>query len=475
MAVEEMSPQRKSAYYRWRQAQQEAQKGHFEKAVELARSALEEDPEYIDLRMWLAQQFIRHDEPRRASHELEEIIHIQQGNEQAWELLRQVDPAAAARLERLREIAPDPFVSRRTAPLTDDVADVEEFVTEDDWETGGDDAERSIGPDPFISHVNADDFVEPDELVDQTAGESTSEPTSPATVAPARAPAAAPAPATAQRGGYAWEYEQDREFLAKWEAEPVVRAMTAKIQELWHDLDAWDSVLALCAHADKHLHPQIFHAAQQAAAKLAVETPELFVVPERCMHPVIIKDHPPTIAVPTGLMRAMTPEQMLFQIGREIGHIHTGYVAQMQVVKVITARRTALAGDLASTLNDFLTDRLRGWDDGLDKERIQRLKKLGHAWQQRCELTADRAGLICCGDIEVACTTMAKTTARSVDEAAVLTVERFLKQFEGRDVGALAAIPVEESPSRNPQYVAYRIHMLRWWATTPLAKSLLGK
>jgi hypothetical protein len=145
----------------------------------------------------------------------------------------------------------------------------------------------------------------------------------------------------------------------------------------------------------------------------------------------------------------------------------------MQVVKIVTNRKAQLAGDLASTLRDFLGDTAKYWDQGLSREEIDRLKKLGHAWQQRCELTADRAGLICCGDVVVACTAIAKTTAKSIDDAAKTTVGGFLKQFEGEDVGKLAAIPVEESPSRNPRYAAYRIHMLRWWAKTPEAMAML--
>ena len=181
------------------------------------------------------------------------------------------------------------------------------------------------------------------------------------------------------------------------------------------------------------------------------------------------------VAVPTGLIRAMKPGEMIFQIGREIGHIHTGYLAPMQAVKIITNRKARLIGDLASTLDEFLRANLKYWDEGLSKDDTERLKKLGHAWQQRCELTADRAGLVCCESVEIACAAIAKTTAKSIDEASVLTMDRFLEQFAGRDVGDLARIPVEESPSRNPAYAAYRIHMLKWWATTPeCTKAMYG-
>ena len=47
-------------------------------------------------------------------------------------------------------------------------------------------------------------------------------------------------------------------------------------------------------------------------------------------------------------------------------------------------------------------------------------------------------------------------------------------EYAALNIGELAKIPVPESPSRNPQYAAYRIHMLRWWATTPTFAQLMS-
>jgi len=497
MAMDEVSQQRKSAEFKWHQAQQEAHKGHVDKAADLARIALEEDPGFHDVRLWLARLYLDHGEARKASAQLEEIIHADRENQEAWALMRKADPGTATRLERVQSIAPDPFVAKRTAPLTDDLADddyldddyVDEppsagigrdpFVhtdfTDDIIDEEPDDEQPApvdqppagtIGKDPFIKGGPTTDAIVSDDEVEKRPTAAT--PT--ATVAPATQPRKAPEP----RGGHPWEFEQDRQFLAKWEAEPMVARMTAMVHELWTDMDAWDSVLALCAHSDRRLHATLFEAATLAATRLGVKPPDLYTVPERCMHPVIIKDNDPILAVPTGVIRAMTEEEMLFQIGREIGHIHTGYLAQMQIVKIICNRKARLVGDLASTLRDFISDHLKGWELDVKRDELDRLKKLGHAWQQRAELSADRAGLVCCRDIDVACAALAKTTAKSIDDAAKLTAEAFLAEFEGRDVGELAAIPVPESPSRNPQYAAYRIHMLRWWATTPTFQKLMS-
>lgn len=460
MAMDDVSPQRKVAMFKFHQAEQEMSRGHVDRGLQLAREAIREDPTYLDAHLWLAQRFVAMDEPRKASHELETVLHADPKNEVAWQLMEQVDPASANRLRRLQSIAPDPFVVQNRAPLTEDVAEIEDYVDDDEpVDFGGDGGDPFLAGDVDESVIGTwgDDEEEEGDYEEEGEGDEVAESTG----------------AGANSAPHFWEYEQDRQFLAKWEAEPVIAEAVVKIQELWKDIEAWDYVLNLCAHANPSLHEKIFQAAKKASERLGVEMPELFVFPERCMHPVLIKDQPPLLAVPTGVLRAMTPDEALFQIGREIGHLNTGYLAQMQMVKIVTNRKAQLVGDLASTLRDFLGGTVKYWDAQLSRDEIDRLKKLGHAWQQRCELTADRAGLVCCGDVVVACTAIAKTTAKSIDEASTMTVGAFLKQFEHEDVGKLAAIPVEESPSRNPRYAAYRIHMLKWWATTPAGMNVL--
>ena len=465
MATDEMSPQRKAAHLKWRQAQQEGKKGRADKAIELARAALDDDPEFLDVRMWIAQQYIDAGDTRKATRELEEVIHADQDHQEAWGVLREIDAPTAQRLERLQDIAADPFVTQRADAASDALGGMDELLEDgDDAEPDDGLAPGEIGADPFYAEIaDADefeDFADRDQPADGDQPADT----------PDTEQATAPAPQAS--GAMPWEYEQDREYLAKWAAEPAVIYMVASIQELWKELDVWDSLLQLCAHADIHVHPKLFEAAQAAAAGVGVDVPELFTFPERVMHPVIIKDKTQMLAIPTGLMRGMSQPEIIFHIGRKLGHLRTGYLPHLQTVEIVTDRKAALVADVASSVRDFLADHMERWDTGVSKDEIARHRKLGHAWQQRCELSADRAGLLACRDADVACAALARGTARSPEDTPLLSVERFLKQFEGQDVGGLAAIPPAESPLHSLSYTAYRIHMLRWWASTPDYKAL---
>lgn len=264
-------------------------------------------------------------------------------------------------------------------------------------------------------------------------------------------------------------------MLAKWQAEPTVKRMIAGIRTGWgEEADVFESVYNLCAHGDRHSHATSFEAVNKASETLAIEAVEIYIVPERSMDIVVIRDQPPCIAVPTGVLRGMEPQEQVFQIARSIFYVRAGYLPEWQAADIILDRKTRMFGDCASVLRETLAEQAGPWRDELSAEDIERLRKLAHAWQQRVTLSADRAGLLTCGDIDVACLAIAKATAKSAEAAAAMTVDSFLEQFAGQDAAALAAIPPEASPDGSDSYAAYRIRMLRWWASTPQGQELLA-
>lgn len=93
-------------------------------------------------------------------------------------------------------------------------------------------------------------------------------------------------------------------------------------------------------------------------------------------------DRKPYIVLGSTLVKFMTPEQLHFIIGHECGHIAMGHVIYQSAVNALAA--------LAK--NDPYIGTLVNSTAGLAL----------NAWSRRSEITADRAGLLCCGDLEVA-------------------------------------------------------------------------
>ena len=502
---QEMSPERNQAYHKMRQAQVEEQKHHLDKAIALAREGLHLDPTYSELRLWLAELYERNQEPRKASPELQELIHQDRSNQAAWDHLKRVDPAAADRLERLTHLAPDPFVAKhniKAGAAEDDLLleDVEGFGQEmeelDDLQYQGETELASLEEvegefDPLlegaegIQEKHGNVFADDDDdfglaggdalLVDDLAVEPEPEPVAyaqPAAAEPAVAVAPAPVAEAAPVTPYSWEHEQDRPFRDKLMQWPAFSFMVERIEAAWEEEREWEIIHGHLAHADSKQHPDLFQAAQDAAERLALSKPELYLVPERFTQPEIFRGNPVQIAVPTGILRGFSAEEKAFIMGRWLGSVAAGQLAHLQASHVIIGRKVRI-DDCAMAVRDRLESITNGWKSHVEKEQIPKLQAICHAWEQRAVLSSDRAGFVSCRDLDVACHAIAKSTVKYADDAMKLTTDTFLRDFEGQDVGALAAIPIEDGPCSSKPYAAYRIAMLRWWASTPEGQAYL--
>lgn len=93
-------------------------------------------------------------------------------------------------------------------------------------------------------------------------------------------------------------------------------------------------------------------------------------------------DEDPFIVIGSPLVRVMSPKQLKFIIGHECGHIAMGHVMYHTLVSsasIFTAYIPIIGNILNSSAGMLL-----------------------NAWSRRSEITADRAGLLCCGDLDVA-------------------------------------------------------------------------
>ena len=85
MANDEMSVERRAAYYKFREAQQAASHNRLDEAIGLAHDALEEDPTYTEVRHWMAELYVQHGQTRKASAVYQEILHEDREDQKAWE------------------------------------------------------------------------------------------------------------------------------------------------------------------------------------------------------------------------------------------------------------------------------------------------------------------------------------------------------------------------------------------------------
>lgn len=106
----------------------------------------------------------------------------------------------------------------------------------------------------------------------------------------------------------------------------------------------------------------------------------------------------PSLVINNDYLWAFAPEELAYLIARQIGHIHCGHIYYLDVLK--GARQL-----LDSALPDVLGRMILG---GTGTKLL--------AWMKEAQISADRAGLLVTGDIDVACRALIKLNMLSNPE-----------------------------------------------------------
>ncbi len=444
---QEMPLDRKSAEMLLEKARHEADRGKYQLAVQHAREALEADLSYTDVRWFLAEIYEQVDEIAHASKEYQTLVKGDRANEAAWDALRRVDPDAAERLERLSNIAEDPFIRSKTALDPEEGLfaemgeDAEEEFEEEDEETWDESA-----PSRDEIFVDANESSEEEDLA--------TEPEAPAKVA------------KAPDGHVVWAFPGDYKLRKSLIARQGAAHILEKASDLAGDYSVWDSVMGVSSHVDKSGEPELCAMVSELADFFGVEMPRIFKTPERRMTPVLVGSAPISFALTTGMLGALSTNGLRFELARMMAMVAADEVKYQEASIAILERLPDNVTDVEEALARLMIQAGAGWDIGVSREDRLMTRQLAHSWQMRAMLSADRGGLYATGDLDEACLAIAKGAARDSDRAMKTTYESFVKEFDGTSPNELASVPEKSDPKRTAGYSAYRILMLRWWAST---------
>lgn len=143
----------------------------------------------------------------------------------------------------------------------------------------------------------------------------------------------------------------------------------------------------------------------------------------------------------------LTEDELLFVIGHEFGHIQNNHAVY----------KTALY---------FLLNMVGVFLQWIVQPAILALNH----WSRRAEITADRAGLLCCQDLQVAQRAMAKIALGSKELYEQLDLEEYLKQLQEsqKNFGRIAEF------SQSHPYVTKRIESMRLFAESAYFRRHMG-
>jgi Zn-dependent protease with chaperone function len=151
-------------------------------------------------------------------------------------------------------------------------------------------------------------------------------------------------------------------------------------------------------------------------------TPELYFFPTDELHGYTTGVDQPIISMSNGCLEGLTDGEMMFFIGRQIGHIKSRHMLYYEIGTLLPLLSEIL-GSLTLGIGSIITM-------GLQMALLQ--------WKRMSEYTADRAGLLACQDINIAVSALAKISGLPARHYQSFDMNDFTsqaRQFEGFDVG----------------------------------------
>jgi hypothetical protein len=177
--------------------------------------------------------------------------------------------------------------------------------------------------------------------------------------------------------------------------------------------------------------------------------------------------------IPTGALEALSAGELYFLAGHTLARVTCSHVPLLEVAAALLP-----ASGRSSRLQELLRETATQAMDAVaieDELARKKAQTLLHSWRLRAELTADRAGLICCRDPKAAASAIVKLTAPDAAAAQAMSGDTLEQRFGGQDVGKLAAIGQEHDPETSQPYAYYRVRMLTWWSTQPAYKGFASR
>lgn len=408
-----------------------------------AHLALETDPDLADVRLFLAEAHEQFGETRKAVHQYEALHFMNTGDDQYLNKIKILDPTTAARLTRLAQLAPDPFVGgARTAASDDAFQDDDDDMI--DASPGGAGA-PGVGA-VTMTPQGAGEYVDDDdELLDSRP---------PAGVRPEQ-----------------YEFEDEPKYREAASAVPAVAMLLDRQRSIWDEEGQIDELLARATPLSPSTIPHAYRALEQSAALLGTPITTIHVMDGEMLRPLVCGSRGAYMILPSGVVEALTPEELKFLIGRTLSRIACDHIPLLDVIAGVLPRSSPPTG-LQVTQAYAASHSVGGPESLGEGDAARQAMKALHTWRLRAELTADRAGLIACKNLRAAATAIAKLTAPDVEAAATASIDSLKQRFAGQDLGKVAAIAVDSDPETSEPYAFYRISMLVWWSKQPAYEQL---
>jgi len=232
-----------------------------------------------------------------------------------------------------------------------------------------------------------------------------------------------------------YEHRDDRLALSSLRAFSPVVAVSRLLIRRFNDPMFRAQLLGGSVRVGPHQFSRLDAIVAECSAVLNLPPPEVYVVNNPRFNAMTFGVDRTFIILHSSLVDAFTPAELSYIVGHELGHIKSEHVLYLNAAWFLAQGAAAYLGRVV----------------------LLPARMALEAWMRKAEFTADRAGLICCQDPQVAAMSLIKLALGSLSLVSQVNVEEYLRQTEELRGGYG---PLAEFFQTHP-FIANRIQELR--------------
>jgi Zn-dependent protease with chaperone function len=252
-----------------------------------------------------------------------------------------------------------------------------------------------------------------------------------------------------QEGGdaHSYAYISDRNTRATFERIKPVELAVASAVRSFKSFEK-NQLLGHAVRVGPNQFPRVHELTRHCAETLGIVPPTVYIVNQPTLNAMTYGTNDDSfILVHSALIDHLNDAELMNVIGHECGHIHNNHVVYLTTLFLLQQVSTLFTQWLVYPATIAL-----------------------RAWSRRAEITCDRAGLLCCRDLNVATKSFAKLALGSQKLYEQLNLEEFVKQFEESQDGPGR---YKEITSSHP-WLPKRILAIRAFSDSALYRKHLG-
>jgi Zn-dependent protease with chaperone function len=210
-----------------------------------------------------------------------------------------------------------------------------------------------------------------------------------------------------------YEHPFDRQALDALEKIPGLPQLTKKVVELSLEKIARTQYAGSNLKITRENLPEVHSVLAEACAALSINrVPDLYVCWDHSINALTTGVENPFIVINSGCIDLLEPQELMFVLGHELGHIKSGHVLYRQMAELFP----------------FIVEQIGRVTFGVAGIAGSAMQLALMNWYRMSEFTADRAGLLACQDQDVCIKTLVKMAGLPASYDFRSFHESFLKQ-----------------------------------------------